>query len=202
MPTLVYAPGACSLSPHIVARELGMNIKLEKLDFATGKTETGNEIGKISPKGQVPILALDNGEKLTEGPVIVQYLADQKPEAGLLPKNGMERYRVQEWLNYITSELHKSFSPLFNPKFPEDAKKVVLENLKKKFTFLNERLAGKQYLMGDQFTVADAYCFTVINWVNFLNIDISAYPNLVAYQQRVAQRPRVMDALKAEGLLQ
>jgi len=202
MATLYYSPGACSLSPHIVAKETGVDIQIEKVDLATKQTSSGGDFTKVNPKGQVPTLKLDNGEILTEGPVIVQYLAEQKAANGLLPKSGsMERYRVQEWLNYITSELHKGFSPLFNPTYPEDAKKIVVENLKKRFSYLDSHLAQRQYLMGDQFTVADAYCFTVVSWSNFVNIDLSAWANLKAYITRIASRPKVQEALKAEGLI-
>lgn len=203
MATLYYSPGACSLSPHIVAKESGSDIKIEKVDLATKKTSSGGDFIQVNPKGQVPVLKLDSGEILTEGPVIVQYLADQKNAIQLFPKSGsMERIRVQEWLNFITSELHKGFSPLFNPEFPQDAKKIVIGNLNKKFAHLDQHLAKRDYLTGDQFTIADAYCFTVVNWSNFVNLDLTAYPHLKAYLARVAARPKVQEALKAEGLLQ
>ena len=155
----------------------------------------------INSKGAVPALKLDNGQVLTEGVAIMQYLADQKPESNLAPKNGtLERYRVQEWLNYITSEVHKSFSPLWNPANEQAVKDYALANLKKKFDWLNTQLAGKKYLTGDNFTVADAYLFTVVNWTNFLAIDLAAWPALKEFQARVAARPKVQEAMEAEGL--
>lgn len=202
MPTLYYSPGACSLSPHIVARETGIDIKLEQVDLGTKKTKSGADFSKINPKGQVPVLQLDNGETLTEGPVIAQYLAEKNDSTGIFPKAGsMERYRVQEWLNFITSELHKGFSPLFNPTYPADAKKVVTDKLEERFAFLDKHFATHAFLMGPSFTIADAYCFTVVNWANFVNIDLSKWPNLKAYLGRVSARPKVQEALKAEGLV-
>jgi glutathione S-transferase len=200
---LYYAPGACSLSPHIVLNELGLKADLEKYDFASRKTASGKDLSAINPKGYVPVLELDGGGVLTEGPAIVQYLADRKPEAGLAPAAGtLERYRLQEWLNYITSELHKSFSPLFAPTTPDAYQQTVLEGFKKKFAYLNEHLGKNAYLLGRSFTVADAYAFTVLNWTNFLKIDLSPYANLTAYMARIAARPAVRKALETEGLLQ
>jgi glutathione S-transferase len=172
---LYFAPGACSLSPHIVLRESGTLFDLEQVDLKAKQTKSGADYLRINPKGQVPVLQLDNGETLTEGPAIVQYIADQKPTSGLVPAVGsLPRYRVQEWLNYITSELHKSLGALFNPATPADYKELVTkEQLPKKFAYVNLQLAGKQYLMGDAFSVADAYLFTVLNWANFLKIDLS-----------------------------
>jgi glutathione S-transferase len=200
---LYFAPGACSLSPHIVLRESGTTFDLEQVDLKTKQTKAGADYLKINPKGQVPVLQLDNGEVLTEGPAIVQYVADQKPGSGLVPAAGsLPRYHVMEWLNYITSELHKSIGALFSPTTPDAYKTLVTkEQLPKKFAYVDQNLAGKQYLTGDNFSVADAYLFTVINWTNFLKIDISDYPNLKAFQARVAQRPKVQEALKAEGLV-
>lgn len=199
---LYFTPGACSLSPHIVLREAGLNFDLEQVDLATKKTKSGADYTQVNPKGQVPVLQLDNGEFLTEGPVIVQYLADQKPESGLVPRAGtLERYRVQEWLNFITSELHKTFSPLFRPNTPEEYKQIIKENLANHFSYLDQHLANKQYLMGDQLTVADAYCFVVVSWSKPMKIDLSAWPNLKAYLDRVAARPKVQEAMKAEGLI-
>jgi glutathione S-transferase len=200
---LYYSPGACSLSPHIVARELGLNVDVEKADMKSKKTESGGDFLAINPKGQVPALVMENGEVLTEGAAIVQYLADRKPEAGLIPPAGStERYRVQEWLNQIASEIHKGYSPLFNPATPEEYKKTVKENLAKKYRLLDKHLAGKAYLMGDRFTVADAYLFTVTNWAGHTNVDLSEFPNVQAFQKRVAARPKVQETLKAEGLVQ
>ncbi|HLJ62677.1 MAG TPA: glutathione transferase GstA [Stellaceae bacterium] len=199
---LYFFPGACSLSPHIVLREAGVNFESEQVDLATKKTKSGADYMKINPKGKVPFFQLDNGQGLTEGPAIVQYIADQKPGAGLAPANGtLERYHLQEWLNYITSELHQTFSPLFRPNTPEEFKKITKETLAQKFAYLDNHFAKNQYLMGDRFTVADAYCFTIVNWVNFVSIDLAPYKNLSAYQKRVASRPKVQEALKAEGLV-
>ncbi len=199
---LYFSPGACSLSPHIVLREAGLNFSLEQVDTKTKQTKAGADFWKINPKGYVPTLELDNGDRLTEGPAIVQYLADQKPDSGLAPKNGtMERARLQEWLNFITSELHKGFSPLFRPTTPEEYKPIAREALFKRIEYIDKQLAGKQYLMGSQFTVADAYAFTVLNWTNFQKMDLAPYPNVVAYMERVKARPKVQEALKAEGLI-
>ena len=198
---LYYTPGACSLSPHIVIRELGLDVALEKADIRAKKTESGGDFFAVTPKGQVPTLVLDDGQILTEGPVIVQYLADKKPEAGLLPAAGtMERVRVQEWLNHITSEIHKSYSPLFRPDTPEEYKTTARTNLGNKYRLIDAQLKGKSYLTGERFTVADAYLFTVTNWAAHVGLDLTGFPNLLAFQQRVAARPHVQEALKAEGL--
>ena len=200
---LYFAPGACSLSPHIVLREAGIPFDLEQVDLKTKKTKAGADYLAVNAKGQAPVLELDGGARLTEGPAIVQYVADQKPASGLAPTAGsLERYRVMEWLNYITSELHKSIGALFSPTTPDAYKELVTkEQLPKKFAYVNQQLQGKQYLTGDTFSVADAYLFTVLNWTNFLKIDISEHGNLKAYMARVAARPKVQEALKAEGLL-
>jgi glutathione S-transferase len=199
---LYYAPSACSLSPHIVAREAGLKIELEKVDNKAKKTEKGTDYWQINPKGYVPALELDNGEILTEGPAIVQYLADKAPATKLVPPAGtLERSRVQEWLNFITSEIHKGFSPLFKPNTPDAYKPIVKETLGTRYAYLDKQLAGKQYLMGDQFTVADAYLFTVTRWATFTHVDLSQYGNVQAFMTRVAARPKVQEALQAEGLL-
>jgi glutathione S-transferase len=199
---LYYSPGTCALSPHIVLLELGLPYTLEKVDFATKKTSAGIDYFTINSKGAVPALQLDDGRVLTEGPAIVQYLADQKPEAGLAPRAGtFERYRLMEILNYITSEVHKGFSPLFNPKISADWKASALANLEKKFDWLSGFLEKKAFLMGDAFTVADAYLFTVLNWTRHLKIDLGRWPVLNAYQSRIAPRPKVQQALREEGLL-
>ena len=199
---LYYAPGACSLSPHIVARELGLNVELKKVNTKDKTIEGGGDFWKVNPRGYVPALELDNGQVLTEGPAIVQYLADQKPDAGLAPKAGsFERYRLQEWLNFLTSEIHKSFSPLFKPTTPEDYKPVAKENLAGRFNWLNEELGKREYLTGSQFTVADAYLFVLLNWTKPTQIDLAKWPNLQAFQKRVGSRPKVKEALQAEGLL-
>ena len=199
---LYFSPGACSLASHITAREAGVNVELKRADTKTKKLEDGSDYFAINSKGAVPALKLDNGQVLTEGVAIMQYLADQKPESGIVPKAGtFERYRVQEWLNYVTSEIHKGFSPLWGDNAPEE-KAYAQKNLEKKFDWLDKQLAGKKYLTGDAFTAADAYLFTVVNWVNFLSIDISKWANLKAFQERVAARPKVQEAMAAEGLTQ
>ncbi len=200
---LYFSPGACSLSPHIVLREAGMDFALERVDLQAKKLkESGADFLAVNPKGQVPVLELDNGERLTEGPAIVQYIADQKPASGLAPANGtMARYHTQEWLNFVTSELHKVFAPLFRPTTPDEFVKITKENLANKFAFLDKHLAGKQYLMGEKFTVPDAYCFTVTGWTKYKEIDLGRWPNLKAYMDRVASRPKVQEAMKAEGLI-
>lgn len=199
---LYYSPGACSLSPHIVARELGLPVQIQKIDNKAKTIDGGGDYWKVNGKGYVPALELDNGEVLTEGPAIVQYLADQKPEAGLAPKAGsLERYRLQEWLNFITSEIHKQFSPLFRPTTPEDYKTIAKQNLENRFAWLDQQLAGKDYLLGSRFTVADAYLFTVLRWTVPMKMDLSRYPNLAAYLQRVGRRPKVKEAMQAEGLI-
>jgi glutathione S-transferase len=199
---LYYAKGACSLSPHIVLLEAGLPFSLEKIEFATKKTAQGVDYLTINSKGAVPALQLDDGRVLTEGPAIVQYLADQKPESGLAPRAGtFERYQLMEILNYITSEVHKGFSPLFNPKISADWKASALANLDKKLDWLSGFLMNKTYLMGNTFTVADAYLFTVLSWAPGRAIDLGKWPVLSAYQSRVSQRPKVQQALKDEGLL-
>jgi glutathione S-transferase len=199
---LYYSPGACSLSPHIALREAGLSFDLMLASTKTKKLQDGSDFYAINSKGSVPVLELDNGERLTEGPAIVQYIADLAPASNLAPAAGsMARYRLQEWLNYITSELHKGFSPLFNPATPEDYKPLARAALMARFTWINVQLEGKQYLMGDQFTVADAYLFVVSNWGQYVAVDISGFEHLVAFRARVAARPAVQEAMKAEGLL-
>lgn len=199
---LYYSPGACSLSPHITAREAGIDLELVKVDGKTKKTADGADFWAVNPKGYVPTLQLDNGEVLTEGPAIVQYLADQKPESGLAPANGtMERYRLQETLGYINSEIHKTYSPLFSEGTTPEVRKEKEEYLKKRFKVLEKALAGKSYLFGEKFTAADAYLFTVANWAGYVKLDLSDFPNIQAFQKRTAERPAVQAALKAEGLL-
>jgi len=199
---LYYSPGACSLSPHIALREAGLSFDLVLASTKTKKLQDGSDFYAINSKGSVPVLELDNGERLTEGPAIVQYIADLAPASNLAPAAGsMARYRLQEWLNYITSELHKGFSPLFNPATPEDYKPVARAALMARLTWVNAQLEGKQYLMGEQFTVADAYLFVVSNWGQYVGVDVSGFEHLVAFRARVAGRPAVQEALKAEGLL-
>ena len=199
---LYYSPGACSLSPHIVSREAGIAVELKKVNLKDKTLDAGGDYRPVNGKGYVPALELDNGQVLTEGPAIVQYLADRKPDSGLAPKNGtLERYRLQEWLNFVTAELHKSFSPLFRPNTPEEYKKIVKESLAGRFEWLNGQLAGKDYLMGKAFTVADAYLFVILTWAKPTGIDLAKWPNLSAYVARIAARPKVREAMKAEGLI-
>ncbi|MFC4761573.1 glutathione transferase GstA [Dyella koreensis] len=199
---LYYAAGACSLSPHIVALEAGIPVELEKVDNKTKRTASDQDYWQINPKGYVPALALDNGELLTEGPAIVQYLADLKPESALAPANGTSaRYRLQEMLGYINSELHKSYSPLFKPETPDTVREERKEYLRKRYRLLEQRLAQHPWLIGDHFTVADAYLFTVTNWAKHVALDLSEFPALLDFQQRVAARPTVQAALEAEGLI-
>jgi glutathione S-transferase len=198
---LYYSPGACSLASHITLLEAGLRAELKRADVRTKKLEDGSDYLAVNSKGAVPALKLDNGQVLTEGVAIMQYLADQKPESNLAPRNGtLERYRLQEWLNYITSEVHKSFSPLFNPANDPAVKEYTLTNLKRKFDWLNTQLAGKKYLTGEAFTVADAYLFTLLNWTHGLSIDLTAWPALKEFHARVAARPKVQEAMNAEGL--
>ena len=199
---LYYSPGACSLSPHIVLREAGLAFEPVLASTKTHKLQDGTDYYGINPKGYVPLLELANGERLTEGPVIVQYIADQAPAKKLAPAAGtMARYRLQEWLNFITSELHKSFSPLFNPAMPEEGKALYRTRLGERFKWVDGQLAGKNYLMGEDFSVADAYLFVVAGWGKHVGVDISSLANLGAFMARVAARPAVQEALKAEGLL-
>ena len=199
---LYYSPGACSLSPHIVLREAGLAFEPVLASTKTHKLQDGTDYYGINPKGYVPLLELDNGERLTEGPAIVQYIADQAPAKKLAPAAGtMARYRLQEWLNFITSELHKSFSPLFNPAMPEEAKALYRTRLGERFKWVDGQLAGKNYLMGQDFSVADAYLFVVAGWGKHVGVDISGLANLGAFMARVGARPAVQEALKAEGLL-
>lgn len=199
---LYFSPGACSLSPHIVLREAGLKFDIEKVSLADKKTEKGTDFLTVNPKGYVPALQLDSGGVLTEGPAIVQYLADQVPEKRLAPVAGsIERYRLVEWLNFISTEVHKSFSPLFKPNVPEETKQAARELLAKRLAFVAGKLEDSEYLMGNQFTVADAYLFTVLNWAGHVKLDLSPWPVLSAYHKRVAARPAVQAAMMAEGLI-
>ena len=199
---LYYSPGACSLSPHIVLLEAGLPYTLVKTDLKTKKTAGGADYLTINSKGTVPAVELDDGRVLTEGPAIIQYLADQKPESGLAPRAGtFERYQLMEMLNYITSEVHKSFSPLFNPESSAEMKQASVNALTKKFDWLTGFLGDKTFLLGNTFSVADAYLFTVLKWTRIVKIDLAKWPALAAYQARIAQRPKVQAALKEEGLL-
>ncbi len=199
---LYYAPGACSLSPHIVLREAGLPFALEKVVFATKKTEKGSDYLQVNSKGAVPALQLDDGRVLTEGSAIVQYLADQKPESGLAPRPGsFERYQLMEILNYITSEVHKGFSPLFNSAASADWKAAALAGLAKKLDWLSGYLGNRNFLLGSSFTVADAYLFTILRWSPRVGIDLDRWPVLAAYVAGISKRPKVQEALKAEGLV-
>jgi glutathione S-transferase len=196
---LYYAPGACSMSPHIIALEAGIPVELVKVDLKAHKTESGEDFYKINPKGYVPALELDDGHLLTEGPAIDQYLADLKPESHLLAAKGYDRYKTTEWLAFINSELHKTFSPLFNPALSDDAKKETRAKITKRFDYVNGELAGKHYLMGDNFTAADAYLFVILTWAHHMKVDLPE--NLRHFFDRVSQRPKVHQAMKEEGLV-
>ncbi|BCF99893.1 glutathione S-transferase [Paraburkholderia sp. PGU19] len=199
---LYYSPGACSLASHIVAREAGIAIELVKVDFSSKRTQVGIDFLTINPKGNVPVLELDDGSFLTEGPAIIQFLADSKPERDLVPRNGaMSRYRLQEWLGFINSDLHTNYAPLFNPATPELIRSAKQEVLFKYYAFIERSLTSQQWLLGEQFSAADAYLFTVTNWARHVGLDLSRLPAITAFQQRVAGRPQVREALLAEGLL-
>jgi glutathione S-transferase len=199
---LYYSPGACSLSPHIVLREAGLAFDLVMASTKTHKLQDGTDYYGINPLGYVPLLELDDGTRLREGPAIVQYIADQVPVKNLAPANGtLPRYRLQEWLTFIGTEIHKSFSPLFNPAMPEEGKQIYRDRLASRFKWVDGQLAGKNYLLGDHFSVADAYLFTVSTWTQPMKIDLSAYGSLLAWRDRVGARPAVQEAMKAEGLL-
>jgi glutathione S-transferase len=199
---LYYSPGACSLSPHIVLEEAGLPYEPVLASTKTHKLSDGTDYYTINPKGYVPLLELDDGQRLTEGPAIVQYLADLVPAKKLAPANGtMARYRLQEWLNFITSELHKGIGGMFNPAMPEEAKALMRARATDRLKWVDDQLAGKAYLMGDAFSVADAYLFTVARWSKLVGIDISGMTELSAYLERVAARPAVQAAMQAEGLL-
>jgi len=198
---LYYSPGACSLSPHIVLLEAGLPYDLVKVDLRAKKLENGDDYLKVNPKGQVPALALDSGELVTEGPVIVQMIADKAPAKNLAPaRDSAERYQLQQWLNYITGELHKNIGPMFSPVLSDDAKAFFKDRAIGKFKYLDGQLAGRDYLMGKQFTVADAYLFVMLSWADWMKFDLSGLSNLLAYKARVAARPKVQEALTKEGL--
>ena len=200
---LYYSPGACSLSPHIALLEAGLPYDLVKVDVRAKKLDNGDDYWKINPKGQVPALGLDSGEVVTEGPVIVQIIADKAADKHLAPaRDSAERYKLLEWLNFITSELHKNFSPLFNPAIPDDVKTFFKDRIMSKFKYADAQLAGHDYLMGKQFTVADGYLYTMLRWADAHKMDLSGLKNLMAFKDRVTARPNVQAALKMEGLLQ
>jgi glutathione S-transferase len=198
---LYYSPGACSLSPHIALLEAGLPYDLVKVDVRAKKLENGDDYLAVNPKGQVPALRLDSGEVVTEGPVIVQIIADKVADKHLAPaRDSAERYKLLEWLNFITTELHKNFSPLFNPAIPDEVKAFFKDRIMGKFRYADSQLAGRDYLMGKQFTVADGYLYTMLRWANGHKLDLSALPNLMAFKARVEARPKVQEALAKEGL--
>jgi glutathione S-transferase len=199
---LYYAPGACSLAPHIVARELGIDLELVKVDTKTKAVASEGDFWAVNPKGYVPALELDDGAILTEVSALLQYLADRKPESGLVPKAGsMERYRLLELLGYIATEIHKGYGPLWYPATPEDVKASTRAALRRRYAYIEGLLVGRPYLLGDEFSVADAYLYTVTNWSRTAKVDLTEFADLLAFQKRVAARPAVQAALKAEGLL-
>ena len=198
---LYYMPGACSLSPHIVLNEAGLAFDKIKVDGKTKAMDVGGDYRSVNPLGYVPLLELDDGTRIAEGPAIVQWIADKVPAKGLAPANGTpERITLQSWLNFISTELHKSFSPLFNPAMPDEAKKIFRERLATRFAHLDKHLAGKDYLLGKNFSVADAYLYVVSNWAPRVDVDLSPYANVLAYRKRVGDRHAVVAAMKAEGL--
>ena len=195
---LYYSPGACSQAPHILLHEIGLAHDAARVDLRDKTLEDGSSYLQVNAKGSVPALELDNGEVLTEGPAIVQYIADLKPESGLAPRNGsFERYRLQEWLNFISTEIHKQFSPLFNPAY--ESKEYSKGNLSKRFEYLNKLLESRKFLLGDGFTVADGYLYTLPNWAKPLGIDLARWPALASYHAGIASRPKVQEALSAES---
>ncbi len=200
---LYFSPGACSLSPHIVLREAGLAFEAVRSNLKTHQLPDGSDYYAVNPLGYVPLLEFDDGTHLREGPAIIQYIADLVPLKNLAPANGtLPRYRLQEWLTFIGTELHKGFSPLFNPAIADESKKVFRDKLAGRFAWLEAELGDRAYLLGEHFSVADAYLFTVTNWAKPMNIDLAPYPKLVALRERIGQRPAVQEAMKAEGLIQ
>lgn len=193
---LYFSPGACSQAPHILVHELGLKVETEKVNL-----RNKGDFLKVNPKGYVPVLQLDDGALLTEAAVIMQYLADQKPAQGLIPKFGsMERYHCMEWLNYVATEIHKSVGPLWKPTTPEDYRSIIKEDLEKKFTFLDDHFARNQFLMGATMSVPDIYLFVVTTWTKYLKIDISHHKNLLKFLEAIGSRPATKAALAAEGI--
>lgn len=199
---LYYAPGACSLAPHIALHEAGVSFEPVKTDIRAKKLPDGSDYLAVNPKGGVPALVLDGGEVLTENAAILQYIADMAPDSGLIPAGGIGRYRVLEWLTYVSSELHKGFAPLWNPASGDDAKQAARDLLAKKFDYVQGQLGEGSYLTGDTFTPADAYLFVMLNWTAMHGIDLSRWPGLATLQQRIMARPAVQEAMRAEGLIQ
>ena len=199
---LYYSAGACSLAAHIALEEAGLKYEAISAPTKTKQLPDGSDYRQVNPLGYVPYLVLDDGQALRECAIICQYVADQAPAKKLIPACGsMARYQLQMWMHFIATELHKGFSPLFNPAMPDEAKKISLARLQDRLKFVDGELAGKTYLMGTDFTVADGYLFTVTNWAKPMAIDLSPYPNLLAWRERVAARPAVQAAMKAEGLI-
>lgn len=199
---LFFSPAACSLSPHITLRESGLPFELVRIDMVNRKTADGADYLKINPKGQVPALQLDDGQIITEGPAIVQYVADQAPAKKLIPAAGtIDRYRVQEWLNFTCSELHKNFGLIFKFRDVEGMAPALIGLINERLVYVEKQLTGKEFLVGNTFTVADAYLFTALSWCKFLQIDLSVHPAITAFNERVAARPAVQQALQAEGLV-
>jgi len=199
---LYYTPGACSLSPHIALSEAGLPYELVKVDLRAKKLENGDDFLKINPKGQVPALTLDSGELVTEGPVIVQMIADSVPAKHLAPsRDSAERYKLQEWLTYVNSELHKNIGPLFNPMLADEAKGIFKDRAMSKFKYVDSQLAGHEYLLGKNFTVADGYLYVMLRWAEAKKFDLSGLNSLLAFKDRIAARPKVQEALEKEGLL-
>jgi glutathione S-transferase len=200
---LYFSPGACSLAPHIALREIGAKFELEQVNNKEKKTKSGADFWEINPRGYVPVLEIDSGERITENPAILQYIGDLNPSSGIVPACGtMDRTRIQEWLNFVTSEIHKTFSPLFKDATPAEFKATSMESLAKRYAYLDKHLASHQYLHGEKFSAADIYLFVVSNWLKHFNIDMGQWPNVKAWWDRIAARPKVQEAMKAEGLIQ
>jgi glutathione S-transferase len=198
---LYYSPGACSLSPHIALEEAGLKAELVKVDLKAGLTAGGDSYASVNPKGYVPALQLDDGQVLTEGPILVQYIADQASAKNIAPAAGtLERYRLGEWLTFINSEIHKSFGPLFDKSSPDESKATAKKKIDKRFKFVDQKLSGHDYLMGSTFSVADGYLYVMLRWATQMSLDLSPYPALAAFIKRMQQRPGVNAALAAEGL--
>ena len=195
---LYFSPGACSLASHITLHELGVPFHAVKVDLEKRTTAAGPRLDVVNPKGYVPVLELDDGTILTEGPVIMQYLADQHPKASLAPAGGMARYRLQEWLGFINSEVHKTYAPLFAPEAPEATKQAARAKLGRRFDYLERELAKRMYLAGEAFSIADAYLYTVLGWAGFVDVDLGRWPELKKYHARIGERPAVKAAQQAE----
>ena len=199
---LYYGPGACSLAPHIVAREAGIELALDKIDWKNRVFESGEKLDEVNPKGYIPVIQLDDGSTFTETGTMIQYLADLKPDSKLAPAAGTQaRYRLMEWINFVSTELHKGFGPLWRADNPQSVKDNAIAALNKRFAYLDAHFAKHAFLMGDAFTAVDAYLFTIVNWINFHQLSIATYPRLADFMARVAARPAVQAAMRAEGLV-